>query len=214
MSVISPAILAENEVDYNNQVEKIASFCERLHIDVSDGEFAPRLTVSLNQVWWPETVKADIHMMVQRPAEHLEWLLKLRPHLVLFHAEAEGDIVSVIKQLQSSGIKAGVVLQRKTVPATVAPLIEASDHVMIFSGELGQFGGTASLMQLEKVRLIHRIKAGVEIGWDGGVSTANIYSLVHGGVQVLAVGGALQKSHDAQVAYNELLKEATKQGIL
>ena len=56
---------------------------------------------------------------------------------------------------------------------------------MIFSGELGRFGGTASLMQLEKIRLIKAINPSVEIGWDGGVAVDNAYSLVQGGVNVL-----------------------------
>ena len=36
---------------------------------------------------------------------------------------------------------------------TVKDLIEKSDHVLIFSGDLGHYGGKASLMQLEKIRL-------------------------------------------------------------
>ena len=43
-AVITPAILAENAAQYKEQVDRITGFAERVHIDISDGEFAPILT--------------------------------------------------------------------------------------------------------------------------------------------------------------------------
>ena len=214
MSQIVPAILAENAEEYKMQMERIAPFAERIHVDITDGEFAPRFTVNPSEVWWPDTVKADVHAMVARPAEHAQALVNLRPHMIIFHAEAQGDIASLMQQIKGLGIKAGISLLKTTVPETVAPLIEIADHVMIFSGDLGQFGGKASMMQLEKVRLVKRINSAVEIGWDGGVSVENAYNLTQGGVQVLNTGGAIQKAADSAAAYQELQKEINKQSVI
>jgi ribulose-phosphate 3-epimerase len=134
--------------------------------------------------------------------------------MLTFHAEAEGDLLGVLQYVKSAGIKAGVALVKSTVPADVAPLIEAADHVMVFSGDLGKYGGTASLMQLEKVRLIKTINAGAEIGWDGGVNVENAFSLAQGGVDVLYVGGAIQKANDPAAAFEVLSKEVNKQGVM
>ena len=38
-SVIAPAILAENADQYKEQVDKITGLVERVHIDISDGEY-------------------------------------------------------------------------------------------------------------------------------------------------------------------------------
>ena len=214
MSVIVPTILAETADDYKVQVERIQPFAERVHIDLTDGEFAPRFTVGHDQLWWPENWQVDIHAMVARPAEYAQALVNLKPNMIIFHAESQGDVASLLQQIKQLGMKAGVSLQRSTVPETVAPLIEIADHVMIFSGELGQFGGKASLMQLEKIRLIKRIKADVEIGWDGGVSPENAYNLTQGGVDVLNTGGAIQKAADPTAAYNDLVKEINKHGVI
>ncbi len=46
-SVIPPAILSENAEQYKEQADKITGFAERVHIDISDGEFAPTLTVGI-----------------------------------------------------------------------------------------------------------------------------------------------------------------------
>lgn len=214
MSVIAPTILADTADAYKEQVERIHPFTERAHIDIADGEFAPNFTISAAQIWWPQEWTVDIHAMVARPAEHLEVLVSLKPHMIIFHAEAEGDMVAILQQLKKFDIKAGIALQRSTVPETVAPMIEAADHVMIFTGELGQFGGTASLMQLEKVRLIKAINQAVEIGWDGGVNIDNAYTLTQGGIDVLNVGGTIQKATDPQAAYTALVQEINKHGII
>jgi ribulose-phosphate 3-epimerase len=96
----------------------------------------------------------------------------------------------------------------------VEPLIKEADHVMIFSGDLGKFGGTASLMQIEKVRLIKRIKPNVEIGWDGGVKAENAYTLSQGGVDVLNVGGAISQAANPAEEYNRLVREINKHGVI
>ena len=100
------------------------------------------------------------------------------------------------------------------MPSTVEDAIKEADHVMIFSGDLGKFGGTASLMQLEKVRLVKKIKPEVEIGWDGGVSLENAYTLAQGGVDVLNVGGAIAKAASPVDAYNGLVREINKNGVI
>jgi ribulose-phosphate 3-epimerase len=214
MSVIAPALLCESPDDYKALVERVHPFAERIHIDIADGEFAPTFTINAAQVWWPQEWTADIHAMVARPSEHLETLIALKPNMIIFHVEVEEDILAILQHVKKFGIKAGIALLRPTVPSTVAPAIEAADHVMIFSGELGKYGGTASLMQLEKVRLIRNIRQDIEIGWDGGVNVENAYSLAQGGVDVLNVGGTLAKAQDPQSTYVTLVNEINKHGII
>lgn len=214
MSVVAPALLAETADAYKEMVERIHPFAQRVHVDISDGEFAPTFTIGAAQVWWPQEWIVDIHAMVARPSEHLETLISLKPHMIIFHAEVTEDIVPILQHIKQFGIKAGVALLRSTVPAKVATAIQAADHVMIFSGELGKYGGTASLMQLEKVRLIRMIRQDVEIGWDGGVNVENAYSLAQGGVDVLNVGGALAKAADPQAAYTAMVNEINKHTVI
>ena len=85
---------------------------------------------------------------------------------------------------------------------------------MIFLGGMGGFWGNASLMQLEKIRLIKAINPSVEIGWDGGVAVDNAYSLVQGGVNVLNVGGVIQKSSDPRTIFSRLQQEINKTSVL
>ena len=213
-SVIAPAILAENARQYKEQVDRITGFAERVHIDLTDGEFAPTVTVGIPELWAPEGWTIDIHAMVNKLDEYVPKLITLRPHLIIIHAEAEGDVLGALKEIKRSGIMAGVALLRPTVPQTVEELIKEAEHVLIFSGDLGKFGGTASLMQLEKIRLVKMINPNIEIGWDGGVMVDNAYSLVQGGVNVLNVGGTIQKATDPPAMFAKLQQEISKTGVL
>lgn len=214
MSVIAPCITVETAEDYKASVERLHPFAQRVHIDISDGEFAPTFLIGEAQIWWPKEWIVDIHAMVARPAEHVDGLIALRPSLITFHVETGVDLLPIMDQIKKAGIKAGIALLKPTVPSTVSTLIQAADHVMVFSGDLGHYGGSASLMQLEKVRLIKAINANVEIGWDGGVSVDNAYTLTQGGVDVLNAGKAIAGAQDPGLAYATLVKEINKHGVI
>lgn len=214
MSVIAPCITVETADQYKGIVDKIHPFAQRVHIDVSDGEFAPSFLLPEVQLWWPKEWQVDIHAMVARPSEHVAQLIALKPSLIIFHVETGENILTLLASVKQAGIKAGIALLRPTVPSTVAEAIKIADHVMIFSGELGKYGGSASLMQLEKVRLIKAINPNVEIGWDGGVSIENAYTLTQGGVEVLNTGSAIANADDPNSTYQLLVKEINKHGVI
>ena len=214
MSVIAPCITVETAEQYQESVERLHPFAQRVHIDIADGEFAPTFLMANAQVWWPKEWTVDIHAMVARPFEYVDQLIALKPNTIIFHVEAVADIIPILKKIQAAGIKAGVSLLRETVPATVEEAIKAADHVMVFTGTLGHYGGTASLMQLEKVRLIKAINPAAEIGWDGGVNADNAYTLTQGGVDVLNAGGAIANAADPAQAYATLVSEINKHGVI
>ena len=215
MSIITPAILATNPDEYKAQVETIFPFVERVHIDVTDGEFAPNLTLPETQIWWPQEWKVDIHMMVARPSEHIDTIIQLNPNMVIFHAEVEEDLVPIFERLKNETmIKPGLALLRSTVPETVAPAIQAAEHILIFSGNLGEMGGHASMMQLEKIRLIKEINSNVEIGWDGGANLSNIFNLTQSGVDVVNVGSAIMNSQNPEQSYKQMEAEINRKGAI
>ena len=127
MPVVAPALLCETDDMYKQTVERLMPFAQRVHIDISDGEFAPTFTVGADRVYWAQNWQADIHAMVARPSEYVQKLVAMKPNLIIFHAEVAEDLLPTIQYIQQAGIKAGIALQRATVPATVAGLIEKVD---------------------------------------------------------------------------------------
>lgn len=214
MSEIVPTLLCETPDEYKATVERLHPFAKRVHIDLTDGEFAPTFTVGVNQLWWPQEWQVDIHAMVAHPSQYVDALIQMKPHSVIFHAETSEDLLPIIQRLKTAGIKAGVALLKTTVPSSVQAYIENAEHVLVFSGNLGHYGGTASLMQLEKVRLIRNIQPNVEVGWDGGANLENVFSLAQGGVDIINCGGAVNNQPDATAAYKQLVDELSKHSVI
>ncbi|PIZ61465.1 hypothetical protein COY17_04430 [Candidatus Saccharibacteria bacterium CG_4_10_14_0_2_um_filter_52_9] len=204
MAVICPTVTAFDNHEYRAQMERLEPFAERVHIDLMDGEFAPTKSPGVDQVWWPENINADLHLMYQRPMEQLEQLLKLRPDLVVIHAEADVDHAAFAEQLHNNGIKAGLAILQATPMEIAGPLLYGFDHALVFSGNLGHHGGAADLTLLDKVRVIGEKHPELEISWDGGISDQNAKQLIEGGVDVLNVGGWIQNSDDPAAAYAKL----------
>ena len=202
MSVISPSITAYTLAEYEQQLAAVRSVVDRIHIDLADGELAKR-TVAVDGIAWPEGVLADIHLMYQEPLSVIDEIVALHPNLVIVHSEADG-VLQAIETLQLRGIKAGIALIQSTSVESVASLVAKVDHVLIFSGTLGHFGGVADLGLLHKANEIRLLEPDVEIGWDGGANADNVARLSHGGVDVIVAGGAIQNAEDPARAYGEL----------
>lgn len=205
MAMICPTVLAREPHEFREQMERIGPFAQRIQIDIVDGVFAPVTTVGPAQLWWPRNVGVDIHVMYQSPDDILEDLIALKPNMIIVHAEAQGNFVQIAQKLHAAHIKAGIALLPMTPPEIIHPAMSEIDHVLIFSGDLGNFGGTANPALLEKISHIRKLKPDIEIGWDGGVNADNAAELVAGGVNILNSGGAIQNAKDPAAAYAKLV---------
>lgn len=204
---ICPTIDAETLDEFNEQMHRVAPFVLRVHIDVADGILTPNKLVTIENIWWPGGVRADIHVMYKQPQPHIPALIALGPQLVILHAEGSGDFIACAEMLHKHGIEVGVALLPQTPVQTIVPALDVIDHVLVFSGNLGHFGGEADLTLLGKVTELKRLKPGLEIGWDGGVNERNAARLAEGGVDVLNSGGYIHKAADPHVAYAILASE-------
>lgn len=210
MATICPTVTAYNAHTYRTQIERVEPFAKRVHIDLMDGDFAPTRSIEPDQVWWPPKLIADIHLMYKQPAEHIPTLARLRPRLVIIHAEAEVDHRKLASELHKVGILAGLALLQDIPVKQAEPILKYFDHVLVFSGHLGYHGGEADLKLLDKVQKIQELHPHAEIGWDGGINDTNAKQLAEAGVDVLNVGGFVQKSDNPDAAYAKL--EAVLQG--
>jgi ribulose-phosphate 3-epimerase len=205
-ATICPTVLAGTPEEFRNQVNRISQFATRIHIDLADGLFAPTKTIPIDQVWWPGGVRADLHVMYQKPFEHYRTFLSLTPQMVIVHAESEGNFVPFAELMHRHGIEVGVALKPETPVSLIRPALEWIDYILIFSGNLGHFGGQADTSLLNKVQELRQLKPQLEIGWDGGINNTNAQVLARGGVDVLNVGGFIQHAADPRMTYNMLMR--------
>ena len=211
---IVPTVLSDNKQEYREQIERINAFTRRVQIDVTDDEFAPSETLDITNIWWPKNWEADLHLMVSKPSEYVDTILKLSPALCILHAEAGEDLLPTFNTLKNAGIRVGVALLPTTYPGNVKQYIEAADHVLIFAGHLGVQGGQADMMQTEKIPLVRNMKPEVEIGWDGGANISNVRALAHADLDVINVGAAIALSPNPAETFQELVAEIDKNGVV
>lgn len=211
---IIPAILTNNKVDYRNQIERINVFTRRVQIDVTDGVFVPTETLDVTNVWWPRNWTADLHLMVAKPSEHVDTILKLNPSLCILHAEAQEDLLPTFSKLKEAGIRTGLALLPPTFPGNVKQYIDMVDHVLILAGQPGVQGSQADLMQMEKIQLIRNMKPELEIAWDGGANMSNIRALAHADLDVINVGSAITTADNPAQVFEDLVAEIDKNGVV
>lgn len=206
MAIICPTVLATDAHEFRQQMERVTPFAHRVQIDLTDASLTPGKTVGLTHIWWPNRVKADLHLMYKHPVLRLKEIVDLRPHMAIVQAEAEGNFVNFAKVMHKFGIKVGLALLPETTIQSVRPALELIDHLLIFSGRLGSFGGSADPALLAKAQEAKAVQPNLEIGWDGGINDQNAHLLKAGGVDVLNVGGFIQKASNPVAAYAKLEK--------
>ena len=211
---IVPAILSADKQGYREQAEKVNTFTRRVQIDVTDGKFAPATTLDITNIWWPKNWEADLHLMVAKPSENLDVILKLSPSLVIMHAESNENLVPIFERLKAAGIRTGLGLLPSSYPGRYKKYIDLVDHVLVFAGQLGMQGSQADMRQMEKVPLIRAMKPELEIGWDGGANMTNVRALAHAEIDTIYVGSAIMKAANPAQAYQELVAEIDKPGVV
>lgn len=204
MNAICPTIDVFDVDAYRQQMTNIAPFAKRVHIDAMDGIFTPEASPDLREMWWPNGMIADLHVMYQRPMDYIDQIVKMRPHMVIIHAEAQVHHMHFAAELHKHDILAGLCILQETPVDNVKQIMHSFDQMLVFSGHLGYQGGVIDLGLLEKVREIKDYYPEIEIAWDGGINDQSIVQLRDGGVTVFNVGGFIQKSDDPQKAYATL----------
>lgn len=195
--------MGSSSKEYSESIQRVAQFADRIHLDFADGIFAPTKLLPIEDAWWPIGLIVDFHVMYKKPLEHLEEIIHHSPHLVIVHAEADG-IEEFLTELDGLGIKRGVALLKETPVSVIEKYTENLEHVLIFSGDLGHYGGSVDFELLDKVKQVKAIDPVIEIGWDGGVNLETATKLAESGVDVLNVGGAIQKASDPEKEYDKL----------
>lgn len=203
-SVICPTVTAETKAEFDKQVAVASSFAKRIHFDLMDGDFAPSISQSLKDTVWPKYIKADLHLMYKNPMKFAQQIIHMHPNLVIVHAEADA-ISSFVYLMHEERIKVGIALLQDTDVSVISHFAKVIDQVLVFSGHLGYHGGVADLNLLKKVEYIKNNYPELEIAWDGGINDKNINELTAGGVNVLNVGGYIQKSDQPKQRYETLM---------
>jgi len=205
MAIICPTVTANQEVDFYRHLNRAISLSKRVHLDIFDHSFTPVQSFPLDQInKLPSHVQYDIHLMVDQPMDYLKDIYRLQPHLVIIHQESKLNQMYFAALLHAHDILSGLAFLQETPIESGFDVMHSFDHVMIFSGHLGHYGGQVDLNLTHKVKKALDYIPDLEIGWDGGINDQNVKQLVDSGVDILNIGSYLAQSSHPEDAYDKI----------
>ena len=215
---INPSILNANLDDLENEISRVASTSDLLHLDIMDNIFVPNFTFDLERAFEIinfSKLPVDAHLMINNPDEIAPLYAENGCTSVTFHFEAVNDVDNTIKDIRSNGAKVGLAIKPATKFADIEKWIEEIDMLLIMTVEPG-FGGQSFMHeQMPKVvqartfiEKLFKNKPTLQI--DGGVSLETIAEAANAGANCFVAGSAVYKSDNPAAMVSSLRSHAQK----
>lgn len=208
---IAPSILAADFARLGEDVERVATHADLLHIDVMDGHFVPNISLGVPVV--ASLRKAtdlyfDCHLMTTNPADYLTEFAQAGANLVTMHIEAVPDPTVAAAKARAVGMDFGLVLNPPTPFEAVAPFVELCDMLLVMSVQPG-FGGQQFMPEvLGKVeaarKLVDSRGLPTDIQIDGGITVDTAPAARLAGADVFVAGSAVFGADDPVAAIQAL----------
>jgi ribulose-phosphate 3-epimerase len=213
---ILPSILSADFARLGDEIAAVESGgATMLHIDVMDGHFVPNLTLGppvLQSIRKVTKSVLDVHLMITDPDKYAPIFVEAGADQVSVHYEAATHLDRTVRNIQSLGARAGVVLNPATPVSVLEDILDVVDYVLIMSVNPG-FGGQKfipnalkKIKRLDHVRRERGLPFMIEI--DGGVNRDNAEAIVRVGCDWLVAGSSVFHSEDSASAVRELQQAA------
>ena len=215
---INPSILNANLDDLENEISRVASTSDLLHLDIMDNIFVPNFTFDLERAFEIinfSKLPVDAHLMINNPDEIAPLYAENGCTSVTFHFEAVNDVDNTIKDIRSNGARVGLAIKPATKFADIEKWIEEIDMLLIMTVEPG-FGGQSFMHeQMPKVAQARTfieklLKNKPTLQIDGGVSLETIAEAANAGANCFVAGSAVYKSDNPAAMVSSLRSLAQK----
>ena len=219
---INPSILNANFDDLENEIQKITSVSDALHLDVMDNQFVPNFTFDIARAFEIinfSKLPVDAHLMICDPDSIAPKYAEQGTNSVTFHFEAANHVASTISNIRSNGAKVGLAIKPATSFQEIEGFMADIDMLLIMTVQPG-FGGQSFMHdQMVKVRTarahienMKKEKPLLQI--DGGVSLDTIAEAALAGANCFVAGSAVYKSADPAKMVDQLRQLAAKNFVV
>jgi len=198
---ITPSILNADFSRLDEEIAKIASVSDLLHLDVMDDVFVPNFTFDFeaaSKIVKGSPLGVDAHLMVANVDQIAVQYAEIGCASVTIHAEATDNIPQTLKNIRAAGSRSSLGIKPNTDISEYESIVDLVDMFLIMTVEPG-FGGQKFMENMmDKVRRTRKIIGDRPI-WlqvDGGISMGTIEMALDAGADTFVVGSAVFNAPD------------------
>ena len=214
---VSPSILSADFSRLGEDIKRLEqSGADMIHVDVMDGHFVPNLSYGMPIVEGLRNLTdmpLDVHLMISNPSSYVQQFVDAGSDLLTVHVEACEDPVSVIKQINESGIASGIALNPATEIDAIDAVLADVDVVLVMSVQAGFGGQSFQPVALEKLRQLAALREANGYSWslevDGGINTSTVRDCFQAGADWFVAGSAIFKQECYEAATRNLVELCT-----
>ena len=208
---IAPSIMCAPLLEVDGCLRTLeASGADLIHVDIMDGSFVSNYTLGTNFVKELKSrtrVPLDIHLMIQRPEDKLDWFDIQPGEYVSVHAESTRHLQRALAKIRSYGAHPIVALNPATPLYMVEDVLDDVDGVLLMTVNPGFAGQKLVPQTLDKITRLRTMldEAGhsqVLIEVDGNVSFINAEKMRRAGADMFVCGSSSIFSKEGTVEEN------------
>jgi ribulose-phosphate 3-epimerase len=216
---IAPSILSADFAKLADEISRVSSEADVLHVDVMDAHFVPNLTIGPPVVTWirrHSDLYLDCHLMMDNPGKYLGAFRDAGANGCTVHVEIS-QTGALIAQMRELGLDVGLAVNPETPFEACEPWLDRLDLLLIMTVHPG-FGGQSFMREvLPKIararQAIDSAGLSVELEVDGGIDAQTAPLVAEAGARLLVAGSAIFGQADP-VAASQRIRESARAPFL
>jgi ribulose-phosphate 3-epimerase len=192
-------ILVAGHDEFQIALERLQGKVDGIHVDLADKRYVDNLTLPLKEMYLPQDVYCELHMMVREPENYFEEVAKCGFRRVIVHLDSlkyrqKEYVWKIVAQIHNLGME--VLLSFKVGEDIVddAHVLDVVDGVQVMAVELGFSGGSFVASQVEVMRRFRSQYSDKYLEVDGGINENSIKNLEGVGVDAVVSTSYLGKN--------------------
>lgn len=203
--IVVPAVIAKNQEELDDILEKISGRVNLVQLDIMDGKFVPNQSLDFDFRLSQEKYAYEAHLMVNDPDEWIESFGN-RVDTIIAHFESEKTSQDTIALIKNMGKKAALALNPETEIEQITDYLDDLDQVLVMTVHPGFYGSPFLPEVMEKITRLRKMRPELDIEVDGGIKAETIEMVDEAGANLFVSGSYLIKADNMKERINILYR--------